>query len=281
MMAILIGLVPTLGGALYQCHAVDLQRTRLARELMESRTMVRDVVDELVEAKANLAARESQVERLIDATTLADHEKQQLRGAVTDWRRQHETLAQSASRQIAELAAYNADVERKLGEAQQMREEERRRTEDDLNAMRNQLAATGYELRETQDIAREATLWNEQLERGVRSLQSSNRSLGQSLSSTQSALTSAESAASTAQSEADSAEAARDRARRALSRAEGAIVSLKKEVVQQRREEAREQNMGLVRPPVVASSSSQPGSPKPPPPAAPPHRDPPGGKGRR
>lgn len=281
MMVMLIGLVPALGGALFQCHIASLQRARLAKELTESRTMVRDVVNELVETKGSLASRESQVERLIDATTLADNEMRQLRGAVFAWQRQHATLSQASSRQIAELSAYSADVERKLGESQQVQEAERQRMEEDMMAMRNQLAATGYELRETQNFAREAALWNEQLEHGVRSLQSNNRSLSQTLSSTQSALSSAQSAATNAQSEADSAEAQRDRARRALGRAEGAIVALKNEVVQQRREEVREHNMGLVRPPAVEQPPAHSEPPKPPPPAAPQHRDPPGGKGRR
>lgn len=278
LLALLIVLVPLLGGAVFEAHAVSTQRERLTRELADARAMTRDVVDELVKTKSNLETRETQVEKLLDAATLADQQARELRDAVAVWQGRHENLASAASRKIEELAAQSDEVQRKLEEEQAQRESERARLQESLSVVSNQLAATDTELRDTRDFAREAAQWNEHLERGVFALRSTNQSLSSSLSSVQSDLSSAQSDASSARSEASSAESERDRARRALGHAEGVIGSLKNVVAHQRREEVRE-HQELVRPPVVQGRPHVVASP---PPAAPPH-PPPGGPpgGRR
>lgn len=281
MMVLLIVFVPAIAGALFQCRVMSGSRARLASELAVSRSMVREVVDELVVARRELEARETQVERLIEVTTLSDNEIRRLRAAMLAWQRHGETLAQTVERKIGELAAQGAEAERLLSAARQQHENERQQMEDDLADARNQLSATSTELQHTQDFARDTTLWNEHLQRGIVAMRGSNQSLGQTLSSTQNALADAQSAASSAQSEADSAEAERNRARRALDRAETSIVALKHQVVRERREEAREHNVALVRPP-QSPQQHQTTTPKQPPPPMPPHREPPGGgKGRR
>ena len=283
-MGLLIAIVPLLGGAAYQAHTVAVQRTTLARELADARAMAREVVDELVKAKGNLEAREKQVGTLLEATTLADQEARELRGALADWQERHESLASAARRRIEDLSAHRAATERRLEYEKTLRETERARLEDSLYAVSNQLAATDTELRDTRDFAREAAQRTEHLERGVFALSSKNDALSSTLSGVQSNLNSAQSEASSARSEANSAESERDRARHALGRAEGVIGSLKSVVAHQRREEVRE-HQELVRPPVVqarpqvaASPPSHAEPPRPPPDGPPERREPPGGR---
>ena len=289
-MGLLIVIVPVVGGAVYQAHTVAVQRTTLARELADARAMAREVVDELVKAKGNLEASEAQVENLLEATTMADHEARELRRELTDWQERHESLASAARRRIEDLSVRSAATEQRLEYEKTLRESERARLEDSLYAVSNQLAATDTELRDTQDFAREAAQRTEHLERGVFALRNKNDSLSSTLSDVQSNLysaqidaSSARSEASTAWSEASSAESERDHARHALSHAEGVIGSLKSVVAHQRREEVRE-HQELVRPPVVQARPQVAAAPRPrEPPRAPPggppeRREPPGGR---
>ncbi|MBX7208989.1 MAG: hypothetical protein K1X78_11785 [Verrucomicrobiaceae bacterium] len=240
LLGLLIVVVPLFGGAVYQACVATTQRERLVREASAARALARDVVDELVQVKANLVAREAQVERLLDAATLADDEERELRLAITDWRERHEGLAGAASRKIAELSARQADAERRLDDEKSAHEAERSRLEGNLAALSNQLAATDTELRDAREFAEESAWRNDQLERGARELNQRNDALNRSLSSTRSELESAANDASSARSDASSAEAERDRARRALGRADDVITNLRHVVVRQRREEAQE-----------------------------------------
>ena len=124
-MGILIVMVPAMGGAMYQSFVVGSQRARLAVELAASRTVAREVVDELVVARRELQAREDQVERLLEITALSDDEIHRLRAAVSAWQRYNGTLAQTAERRIGELTAQGAEAERLLGEAWRQHDDER------------------------------------------------------------------------------------------------------------------------------------------------------------
>lgn len=288
MMALLIILVPALGGTVYHDRAVAAQHSRLAGELADSRAFVREVVDELVQTRRKLEASETQVKTLVQATTQADEQLRELRGVVTDWQGRNESLASAASRRIAELAARSEENERTLQDERANHEAERSRLEGSLYALGNQLAATDTELRGTRDFAEEAARWNEQLQYGVQSLREHNASLSRSLTTTQSNLASTQSHLESAQSDASSAYNAaqsaaneRDRTRHVLARAEGAIANLKHAVTQQHREEVREhqtlvphQNAPAPRPPQASQAPAAPSHP--PPQNAPERHDAPG-----
>lgn len=281
MMALLIILMPALGGAVYHDRAVAAQHSRLAGELAESRAFVHEVVDELVQARRKLEASETQVETLVEATTQADEQLRELRGVLTDWQGRHESLASAASRRIAELAARSEEIQQSLADERANHEAERSRLEGSLYALGNQLAATDTELRDTRDFAEEAARRNEHLQYGVQSLREHNASLSRNLTSTQTHLESARSDASSADSAAQSAADERDRTRHVLARAEGAIANLKHVVTQQHREEVRE-HQALVPhqnapPPRQQQSSQAPAAPsRPPPQNAPERQGPPG-----
>lgn len=270
-MLLLMLLVPVLGGAVYQAVQATLQRNRLGRELAESRLVARDVVDELVEARLNLAVREEQVERLLATTTEADRRMRDLRGVITGWQESHESLADAARREITQWSAFVNEAERSLEDERRLREEDRIQAEQELSVMRNQMAATSYELRETQEIARQAGVRNQELERDVRSLASSHHFLSSQLSSAQSDLSDAQSEASSAESAASTAESQRDRARHALARAGDRIDALRRDVAFHHREEVRENPQAPH--PAVDHPRPGPGNP-------PPRHDPPAG-GRR